>query len=144
VIDYGLVEEVYFSDERNDGTLRGYRGHRLIEDVYEGIGETDLTAHVNFTRLARAAREGGLDVLGFCDQGRFLVGQAAGWMDEIEAAGAPDALAAGLLRQFQTLIHPGMLGRAFQVLTFGKNVGAEAAVRLSGFRHARHGVAALG
>ncbi len=144
VIDYGLVEEAYFSPERNEGTLRGYREHRLVEDLYDGIGETDLTAHVNFSHLARSARASGLDVLGFCEQGRFLVGQAADWMGEIEAAGAPDARTASLIRQFQTLIHPGMMGRAFQILTFGKNVGTDAARRLTGFQHAGEGAAGLG
>jgi len=143
VIDYGLVEEAYYSPGRGDGTLRGYRNHRLVDDVYAGIGETDLTAHVNFTRLARAARSVGLEVLGFADQGRFLIGQGEAWLREIEAAGPPEGVTAVLLRQFQTLTHPGMMGRAFQVLTLGKNVPAGLEERLSGYRHARQGARAL-
>jgi len=143
VIDYGLTEAAYFSPERNEGTLRAYRGHQIVENFYEGIGERDLTAHVNFTRVARSARANGMDVLGFTDQCFFLVGQAADWMREVQAAGAPDAATSRLLRQFQTLIHPGMMGRAFQVLTLGNNLPGDAAAGLSGFRHARNSLAEL-
>jgi SAM-dependent MidA family methyltransferase len=48
-IDYGYTraESVRFPA----GTLMGYRRHTAREDVLEGAGERDITAHVNFSAL---------------------------------------------------------------------------------------------
>ena len=55
-IDYGLETEQFFAPERNQGTLRAYYRHHLTTDLLANLGEQDLTAQVNFTRI-RAAGE---------------------------------------------------------------------------------------
>jgi SAM-dependent MidA family methyltransferase len=37
------------------------------------VGDKDITAHVNFTGVALAAQDAGLDVLGYTSQARFLL-----------------------------------------------------------------------
>lgn len=116
VIDYGHVADDYYAPHRNDGTLRGYRDHKQVTRYLEHIGETDLTTSVNFTRIAEIA-----NAPAAIDQHHYLIGAARPWLAEIESTGrAPDAATQKLLRQFQTLIHPAMMGRSFKVLEFGR------------------------
>ncbi len=119
IIDYGREEDDYFTPERSDGTLRGYRDHRRCDDPFEAPGDTDLTADVNFTELDRAAAAAGLERVALTDQHHFLIAAAAPWLRQIESDGG-DALAAQRqrLRQFQTLTHPDLMGRAFRVAEY--------------------------
>lgn len=120
VMDYGHREEDYFSPARREGTLRCYRDHRASTDVFQALGETDITAHVNFSRLADFARQSGLSSEPLQDQHDFLTRAARPWLLAMEAAGTTQgANERKLLRQFQTLTHPGMMGRAFKVQVLG-------------------------
>ena len=123
LIDYGLERSAEFFDPgRRDGTLRAYRGHQLVGDPLSAPGQTDLTSHVDFEQVARAAEESGLEVTRLTDQHRFLTHAARRWLLEVESRGvAPDAATAKLLRQFQSLSHPGAMGMAFRVLELRKN-----------------------
>ncbi len=117
LIDYGHREEDYYSPERGQGTLRCYREHRASDEPFEGLGESDITAHVNFTRLAEFAAQAGLFSEALQDQHDFLIHAARPWllsMETDETTQNPENKK--LLRQFQTLTHPGMMGRAFKVL----------------------------
>jgi SAM-dependent MidA family methyltransferase len=114
--DYGLTEMEFFSPGRLDGTLRGYRGHRLVDDVLVDPGAVDLTAHVNFTRIERAGLAAGLAEGSLLEQPQFLtrvmsrtLGPTANFGEWTPAR----------VRQFQTLTHPQHLGRAFRVLVQG-------------------------
>jgi SAM-dependent MidA family methyltransferase len=73
VIDYGFPEAEYWHPERSAGTLVCHRAHRMDDDPLADVGGKDITAHVDFTGIALAAQEGGLDVLGYTSQGRFLI-----------------------------------------------------------------------
>lgn len=119
VIDYGREAVDYFSPERTDGTLRGYRSHQRCDDPFVAPGEIDLTTDVNFTDLERAAAAEGLKGEGLTDQHHFLIKAAEPWLREIEVGG-PAALEANRkrLRQFQTLTHPSLMGCAFKVAEY--------------------------
>ncbi|NNE90879.1 MAG: hypothetical protein HKN23_04465 [Verrucomicrobiales bacterium] len=119
VIDYGLEEADYLAPHRTSGTLQCYRNHRKSENPFELPGETDLTAHVNFSHLQRAAESAGFRNFRLTDQHHFLVHAAEDWLREIDGQ-PPDSAGAKRLRQFQTLIHPTMMGRSFQVAEFEK------------------------
>ena len=47
-------------------------------------GEQDITAHVDFTSLRRAAEGEGLETLGFLDQTYFLLGLARSNFERLE------------------------------------------------------------
>ena len=89
----------------------------------------DITAHVNWTLLARHARQTNLQIVGFTDQHHFLAGIIAGDSTLMESA-EPAAR-----RQLQTLLHPEMMGRSFQVIALGR--GINPGLTLSGFQFAR-------
>jgi SAM-dependent MidA family methyltransferase len=54
------------------GTLICHRGHRTDHHPLTDLGLKDITAHVNFTGVALAAQDAGMQVLGYTSQGRFL------------------------------------------------------------------------
>ena len=120
ILDYGYTMEEWLHSGNTKGTLSRYRQHQSDDRILEDLGECDLTAHVNFTRFAAEAESLGLPVLEFIEQGRFLTHAAA---DLFGNSGPPPD--ATWLRQFQTLTHPGMMGRSFHALVLGK--GGEAA-----------------
>ena len=72
-IDYGFPEREYYHPQRHMGTLMCHRGHMADPDPLVAVGEKDITAHVNFTGIAAAAQDAGLNTLGYATQGRFLL-----------------------------------------------------------------------
>ncbi len=115
ILDYGLPATELIAPERVNGTLRRYHGHQCDDRVLEELGECDLTSHVNFTRLAQEADDSGFAVEEFIEQGRFLTRLGTTLLSDNSFK--PDA---AWLRQFQTLTHPGMMGRAFHALVLAK------------------------
>jgi SAM-dependent MidA family methyltransferase len=139
VIDYGFPRADYYRPERTTGTLTGYARHRRVDDLLAAPGETDLTAHVDFTALAGRALAAGLRVGGFTDQHHFIVALGALHCP----ATIPDTPASQReLRAFKTLMHPQMMGRSFQVIGFEKSVASP--IPLTGFRFASAASKALG
>lgn len=116
IADYGYEVGEYYTPERSDGTLRRYHAHRTDGEVLRDLGQCDLTAHINFTRLIEVAEGAGLTVRRFQHQGRFLTHAAAPWLRTLEGR-PPDP---ALLRQFHSLTHPGHMGAAFRLLLLEK------------------------
>lgn len=119
IIDYGYERADYYAPSRRTGTLRCYEAHRVSEDPFAAPGLHDLTAHVDFTRVEKAARRSGLKCTRFTDQHHFLIDAARPWLLAIEGQ-VPDAAAAKRLRQFQTLTHPSLMGQQFKVMELRK------------------------
>ena len=72
-IDYGFPEAEYYHPQRASGTLVCHRAHRMDADPLADVGLKDITAHVDFTAMALAAQDAGLDVLGYTSQAHFLI-----------------------------------------------------------------------
>ena len=146
-IDYGRV-----GDER-EWSAQVRARHRILDSPFEQIGHADITMHVDWSTIAERAQANGLRVAGFTDQHHFLTGilselwrpgsPAFAWLrrgmpepppgdwGQSPLPGSPK-----MKRELQTLLHPEMLGRAFQVLALEKNVGPDAS-RLAGFKFAK-------
>lgn len=73
LIDYGFDEAEYYHPQRHMGTVMCHQAHRSDDNPLADVGLKDITAHVNFTGIAVAAQEAGLDILGYASQGRFLI-----------------------------------------------------------------------
>lgn len=71
-IDYGFPEAEYYHPQRHMGTVMCHRAHQSDTDPLSDTGLKDITAHVNFTGVALAGQDAGLNVLGYTSQGRFL------------------------------------------------------------------------
>ncbi len=128
ILDYGLPRSHYYHRERIEGTLRCHFRHRAHDDPLVYVGVQDITAWVDFTRVAEAADETGLDVLGFATQAAFLLGTG------IEALVAEPRDAAGRARiasEARRLLLPGEMGEAFKVMALGRGCSGA----LCGFAH---------
>jgi SAM-dependent MidA family methyltransferase len=146
-IDYGRLGE---GVQRN---VQVRAQHRSLSSPFEQIGEADITMPVDWTSIVDRAEANGLHVAGFTDQHHFLTGIISMWPDLLVEARPSNSTASSaqlqnaraerkIKRALQTLLHPEMLGRAFQVLALAKNVGS-GAPRLAGFKFAREPPCAL-
>src|SRR5690606_38482391 len=73
LIDYGFPQHEYYHPQRNEGTLMCHLLHHAHSHPLQFPGIQDITAHVDFTAMADAAMTGGLEVLGYTTQARFLL-----------------------------------------------------------------------
>ena len=130
IIDYGYPRREFYHPERRAGTLMCfYRGH-AHDDPFFYPGLQDITAHIDFTAVARAAAEVGLQLAGFTSQGAFLL--ASGALDELQhcAAQQPSTqVALTKAQEIKTLTLPGGMGEIIKVIAFTRNCAAT----LSGF-----------
>jgi SAM-dependent MidA family methyltransferase len=141
IIDYGYPRSEYYDPARTEGTLTGYSRHRRIDSVLDQPGQIDITAHLDFTALAKAAEAAHLKVLAFSDQHHFMVGAAENRLLAIEQAGSPTPRDLAFIRTFHSLMHPTTMGLAFKYLLLGN---AALATPLSGFRYGSDPRTALG
>jgi SAM-dependent MidA family methyltransferase len=72
-MDYGFPEAEFFHPERHMGTVMCHQAHKADANPLAAVGLKDITAHVNFTGIALAGQEAGLQVLGYTSQARFLL-----------------------------------------------------------------------
>jgi SAM-dependent MidA family methyltransferase len=128
-IDYGSLDEEF------DRNVQVRAQHRHLDSPFERIGDADITMSVHWRSIVERAQANGLRVAGFTDQHHFLTGI----ISQSESGDSDQSLLADsrkAKRELQTLLHPEMLGRAFQVLALAKNVGPETNP-LAGFKFAR-------
>ncbi|TAK44032.1 MAG: class I SAM-dependent methyltransferase [Betaproteobacteria bacterium] len=129
VIDYGFPQREYYHPQRSMGTLMCHYRHRAHGDPFFYPGLQDITAHVDFSALARAAEESGLELLGYTGLAQFLVN--CGITDLLGAEDATDiARYAPLAASAQLLLSPAEMGELFKVLALGRGIGEP----LPGFR----------
>jgi SAM-dependent MidA family methyltransferase len=121
LFDYGLPRAQYYHPDRSGGTVTCHFKHRAHFDPLINVGVQDITAWVDFTRVARAGRAAGLDVLGFGTQTGFLLGAG---IEELlsEAQGALEQ--ARLAGEARRLLMPGEMGEAFKLLALGRGIEA--------------------
>jgi SAM-dependent MidA family methyltransferase len=113
LIDYGLPRAHYYHAQRAAGTLRCHFRQRAHDDPFVNLGVQDITAWVDFTRVAEAASLAGLEVSGFATQAAFLLALGL----ERAVAAAPDtASRARLAGEARRLVMPEEMGEAFKVM----------------------------
>jgi SAM-dependent MidA family methyltransferase len=72
-IDYGFGESEYYHPQRSAGTLMCHYRHRAHDDPFFVPGLQDITAHVNFSSVARVGMQSGLALTGYTSQAHFLI-----------------------------------------------------------------------
>jgi len=132
-IDYGFPEREYYHPQRSMGTMRCHYRHRVHDDPFFLPGLQDITAHVDFTAMARAAESAGAEVVGFTTQAYFLISCGLGML---VSAGDPTMTLSRLkgTSQIHRLINPAEMGELFKVLGFSRNLDGP----VLGFQSARH------
>jgi len=120
LVDYGLVRREYYHPQRSSGTLICHYRHRAHADPFLFPGLQDLSAWVDFSACADAARAAGLEVAGFTTQAQFLLATLA-------AEPPPADTDAATLRErsaLKTLLLPGEMGERFKVLLLRKGAAS--------------------
>ena len=126
-IDYGFPEAEYYHPQRSGGTLMCHRAHLADTDPLVDVGEKDITAHVNFTGIALAAQNAGLDVLGYTTQAHFLMN--CGVLGDLEGADLRT------IANTQKLLTEHEMGELFKVIAFSKGMAPAFNTAPLGFSH---------
>ncbi len=135
LIDYGFPAHEYYHAQRSEGTLMCHYRHRAHADPFFLPGLQDITSHIDFSAVAQAGTDAGLELLGYTGQAQFLIN--CGITDimprippEDTMAYAPQAAAA------QQLLSPAEMGELFKVIALGKDYAAPLIGFASGDRRA--------
>lgn len=121
LVDYGFPRSEYYHPQRAGGTLMCHLRHHAHGDPFTAPGLQDITAHVDFTAMADAAMESGLQMLGYTSQARFLMN--AGLMDLLAQLDPSDAQQyAQAVAPVQKLLSEAEMGELFKVLAVGRGV----------------------
>jgi SAM-dependent MidA family methyltransferase len=121
LIDYGFGHDEYYHPQRNRGTLMCHYRHYAHDDPFYLPGLQDITSHVDFSAIAEAAGEAGMDLLGYTSQAHFLINcDITSLLAQIPADNAKEYLP--LASQVQKLLSPAEMGDLFKVIAFGKNI----------------------
>lgn len=121
LIDYGFPRAEFYHPDRSSGTLMCHYRHRAHGDPLILAGLQDITAHVDFTAIADAGADGGLDVLGYTSQAAFLIGsgleRAAGRLDPSDTRAH-----LALTEQIKKLTLPHEMGELYKIMVLGRGV----------------------
>jgi SAM-dependent MidA family methyltransferase len=136
-IDYGYTRAEQLAG-RHRGTLKAIRQHSVSANPYEAPGEQDITSDVNFTALAAAAEQQGMQTQKLITQSQFLmgIGEATQFADAFEDCRLPQERAKVAL-QLKHLVTPAGMGESFQVLIASKGVEEEKVAALAGLNFGR-------
>ena len=95
LLDYGFPESEYYHPQRHMGTVMCHQAHKADADPLVDVGNKDITAHVNFTGIAVAAQDSGLELLGYTSQAHFLIN--CGLAEAMQESRLPQRVAANKL-----------------------------------------------
>jgi SAM-dependent MidA family methyltransferase len=121
LIDYGFGRREYYHPQRSQGTLMCHYRHRAHNDPFFLPGLQDLTAHVDFTAVAEAGIDAGLNILGYTTQAQFLVNSGITQLLEQHSRDATSSRFA-LTASVQKLLSPAEMGELFKVIALGRNI----------------------
>jgi len=120
-IDYGFPAREFFHPQRSRGTLMCHYRHHAHDDPFLWPGLQDITAHVDFSAIAKAGA--GLDLLGYVNQAQFLINCGiTALLTEIPPTDV--ARYAPLAAQAQQLLSPAEMGELFKVIALGRGIQA--------------------
>ncbi len=129
LIDYGFRQAEFYHPGRSTGTLMCHYRHYAHTDPFLYPGLQDITAHVDFSDVAEAGIDAGLELINYTSQAQFLL--AAGITELLAQHDPADAATfLPLTNQAQRLLSPAEMGEFFKVIGFSKG-GCEIPVLLN-------------
>lgn len=130
-VDYGHLQE------QSHGSVQVRSRHRHLDSPFEQIGNADITTPVDWKSIVDRAKKHSLRITGFADQHHFLTGIISGLSNVLQFPSLnPANVDPKARRALQTLLHPEILGRAFQVIALDRNI-EPSAPQLAGFTFSR-------
>lgn len=124
LLDYGFSAAEYYHPQRNEGTLMCHYQHHAHAEPLTYVGLQDITAHVNFTQIAEAGVDNGLEIVGYASQASYLMNCG---ILEIMQAISPDDITryAPMASAVQKLLSPAEMGELFKVMMFQKAIDTD-------------------
>ena len=121
LIDYGYPGSEYYHPQRSMGTLMCYYRHRAHDDALILPGLQDITAHVDFTAVAKAGLDAGFDLKGYTTQAHFLLGCG---LDSLLMASDPNDIKnhMTLMQSVKRLTMPTEMGERFKAIALSKGI----------------------
>ncbi len=108
VIDYG------YEGGSGINTLQAVKQHKY-SDMLKAPGESDITAHVDFSKLAAIAKTSGLQSMGVLTQREFLLGMGAEIRAQTLCKALDGAQKKSIIEGLTRLISPQQMGTLFKV-----------------------------
>jgi SAM-dependent MidA family methyltransferase len=129
LVDYGFPRHEFYHPQRSSGTLMCHYRHRAHSDPLTHVGLQDITTHVDFTAIAGAGTDSGLNLLGYTSQALFLLGCGLGeFATRIDQSDARAYLQ--FTNEVKKLTLPHEMGELFKVIALGRGID----MPLAGFR----------
>ena len=125
--DYGHGRKDHYHPQRVEGSLMAFSRHQAHVDALARIGLQDITAHVDFTRLAERACDAGMAVAGYTTQAGFILDSGILPRIETQLASADTEARLRLSQQIQRLMLPGQMGEQVKLLALSKGEVGEIA-----------------
>lgn len=121
LLDYGLPRHELYHPLQERGTVRCHYRHRVHDDPFWYPGLSDITSHVDFTAVAEAGFDAGLEVLGYGNQANFLINCGIGEMLHAKA-GAGETAGYKAQAAVNVLLSPNEMGELFKVIALGRGM----------------------
>lgn len=123
IIDYGYtIERKRSLQRRNRSTIRCFKNHKIYNNPLAEMGQRDITADVDFTTLAKAAKSFGFNTCKLENQGKFIL--QSGLYEKLvsnKAEFIQDKVLESKMHSLKQLVFPGAMGEAFEVLQLTKD-----------------------
>jgi len=124
LVDYGYSRREYYAPQRSLGTLACFHRHRIHDDVLARPGLQDITAWVDWTRVAESAIAAGLSVAGYTTQSLYLLGTGFDrHVASLQEASPGEAAAIGV-RAAMRLVMPTDMGERFKCMVLARDYDA--------------------
>ena len=128
LVDYGFPEREYYHPDRDQGTLMCHYRHYAHTDPFLYIGLQDITAHVDFTAVAKAAFAAGFKIIAYTNQANFLM--SLGVLSNADTAALDMHQNYKHAQSLKKLLLPSEMGELFKVIALQKNLE----ITLQGFQ----------
>jgi len=121
-VDYGFAQSEYYRAQRVEGTLLAHLKHEPVSDVLSDPGSRDITAHIDFSTLARAGREVGLDMTCWMAQGAWLAQSPAVQQMIQQAVMQQDEQGVAIMAAAKRMLLPQGMGELFKLSIQSKGI----------------------
>ena len=129
MIDYGFPASEYYLPQRSGGTLMCHYRHHAHADPFYLPGLQDITSHIDFSEIARAGLDAGMEVGFYMSQAAFLIG--AGLPILLDRQGAANPVHwLPLSNAVQKLTSPAEMGELFKAMLLVDRIEVPANLQL--------------
>lgn len=129
LVDYGYTGSEYYHPERHCGTLICHLQHRAYDDPLALPGVQDITANVDFSAVAHAGLDAGMELAGYTTQAHFLIDNGLDMlMSGVDISDVE--LHLQRVQELKQLTLPTEMGERFKVIGFQRGLQQP----LQGFR----------